>query len=243
MGRNNNTELVNPATRFFEWSGSEGTVRYFDKELGERGENVNLELPFKFLVLERVSQVTGGVDRNGGYEGFWSNAVMNLKTQKLVVRSKQGIEVSGLYEHIKNHPGVKYMQGLYIAYYDDEQNLQIGFLKIKGAALSAWIDFTKKHRNVFEGAFSITGNIKQKKGTNSYFAPTFEFIAKVSEASEAAAKELAAHVEEYMSIYLAQGAIAEVEREYTGEPDHGDAWEPEMPPFNPTDDDAPEEIF
>jgi hypothetical protein len=241
MGRNNNTTLTNPATRFFEWSAVDGTIRYFDKELGERGENVNVDLPFKFLVLERVAQVTGGVDRNGGYEGFWSNAVMNLKTQKLVVRSKQGIEVSGLYEDIKNHPGIRYMQGLYIAYYEGQQ-LQIGFLKIKGAALSSWIEFTKKHRNIFEGAFSVTGSTKQKKGSNTYLAPTFEFIPKVSDASEVVAKTLAAQVEEYMETYLAQGAISEVEREYTGVVSYDDH-EPAMGPWNPTDDDAPEEVF
>ncbi len=139
MSRSNQTELINPATRFMEWSGGEGVIRYFDKTLGEKGENVEVPLPFKFLVLDKVAQITGGIDRDGTYTGFWSNAVRNTKTQKLVVRSKAGVEAQGLYEDIKNYPGAKFMTGLYIAYYDEDKVLQIGYLKIKGAALTAWM--------------------------------------------------------------------------------------------------------
>lgn len=240
MSRSNNSELINPALRFFEWSGSEGAVRYFDKSLGEKGENVTVELPFKFLVLDRVSQVTGGVDRDGGYVGFWSNAIKNTKTQRLIVRSKQGVEVQGFYDDIKGYPGVKFMTGLYIAFYDDDKNLQIGYLKVKGAALTAWIEFTKAHRNIYEGAFAIEGAAKKKKGTNSYYEPVFKHFPKVSDEAEEMAKTLDIHLQEYLTAYFAQAGEAEVE--YTGhakaaaagafyddppEMPYGDAYEPE----------------
>lgn len=217
MSRSNNTELVNPAVRFFEWSGGEGEVRYFDKSLGEKGENVTVGLPFKFLVLDRVAQVTGGIDRDGTYQGFWSNAVKNLKTQGFTVRSKAGVEAQGLYEHIKGHPGIKFMTGLYIAFYDDDGSLQIGYLKIKGAALTAWIEFTKSHKNIYEGAFAITGNTKKRKGSTTYYEPVFKYIDNVSEDADAMAKELDVHLQEYLTAYFAQNGIAEVETEYTGQ--------------------------
>lgn len=215
MSRSNNTDLINPAQRFFEWSGSEGAVRYFDKSLGEKGENVTVDLPFKFLVLDRVAQVTGGIDIDNGYVGFWSNAIRNLKTQRLTVRSKRGVEVEGFYEHIKGHPGVKFMTGLYIAFYDDDKQLQIGYLKLKGAALTAWIEFTKSHRDIYAGAFGIKGKNKKRKGSNDYFEPVFEHFPKVSDEADEAAKELDRHLQEYLTAYFAQAGLAEAESEYT----------------------------
>lgn len=239
MSRSNNTDLINPAQRFFSWSGSNGTVEYFDKSLGEKGENVAVELPFKFLILDKVSQVTGGIDDNDGYIGFWSNAIRNTKTQQLVVRSKRGIEVQGYYDHIKGHPGVKFMTGLYIAYKDEEGLLQIGYLKIKGAALNAWIEFTRAHRNIYDGAFSITDKVKKKKGSNNYFEPVFTFHSDVSEATDNIAKDLDRQLQEYLTAYFAQAGLVEVEREYSGQAMAAtanggsfDMTEPEMPPMH-----------
>lgn len=38
MSRSHNTELKNPSTRFYQWSGDNGNLNYFDKELGEKGQ-------------------------------------------------------------------------------------------------------------------------------------------------------------------------------------------------------------
>lgn len=210
MSRSNQTELINPAVRFFDWRGGEGTVSYFDKSLGDKGENVTVKLPFKFLVLDKVSQVTGGIDRNGSYDGFWSNAVRNTKTQPLIVRSKAGVEIQGLYEHIKGHPGVKFMQGLYIAFYDESGLLNTGYLKIKGAALTAWIEFCKAHRNIYEGAFGIEGKNQQKKGSTTYYEPVFKHYPKVSEEADNVAKMLDVQLQEYLTAYFAQQGQPEV---------------------------------
>ena len=122
MGRSNNTELVNPASRFFDWSGSTGTVVYYDKD---KGENIEVDMPFNFLVLEAVSQITGGIDNGSKYEGFWSNAVMNTKTQPFTVRSASGVVAQGLYEQIKGTPGIKYMRGLYVMFFDEDTPLEV----------------------------------------------------------------------------------------------------------------------
>ena len=237
MSRSNQTELINPAKRFIDFAGGEGILRYFDKSLGENGENVTVEFPYKFFVLDRVSQCTGGVDMDGGYNGFWSNAVKNLKTQQFTVRSKRGVEVQGYYEDIKGYTGLKFMTGLYVAVKNADGDFQIEYLKLKGAALTAWIDFTKAHRNIYDGAFGITGVAERKKGTNKYFEPVFEHYPKVSEEAEAAATQLDVELQEYLTAYFAQAGIAEVEREYSGTPKTSDEEafydnEPEMPPVN-----------
>ena len=226
MSRSNNTELVNPAVRFFDYAGGTGAVQYYDRETKE---NVEVKLPFKFLILDRVAQVGGGIDRNGSYEGFWSNAVRNTKTQLFTVRSKAGVECQGLYEAIKGYPGVKWITGLYIAFYDDDGALAIGYLKIKGSALNAWIEFSKSHKNIYEGAFGITGSTKAKKGTNTYYEPVFEHFPKVSAESDDRAKELDQDLQEYLTAYFANVGQSTPEPEYSG----GNGYhEPEMAPTN-----------
>lgn len=214
MSRSNKTDIINPADRFFKWSGSDGKVVFYDKETEQ---NVDVKMPFKFLVLDRVFQVGGGIDRNGAYSGFWSNAVRNLKTQEIVVRSKQGIEARGLYEDIKGTPGVQFLTGLYIAYYNESKEFSIGYFKLGGAALTAWIDFTKKHRDIYSGAISITGNNKCKKGTNTYFEPVFDYSATVPDDVDEAAIALDRELQTYLTAYFAQKGIEEVEAEYTGD--------------------------
>ena len=239
MSRSNQTDLINPAKRFVDFAGGDGVLRYFDKSLGEKGENVNIEFPYKFFILDRVAQCTGGVDDNNGYIGFWSNAVKNLKTQQFTVRSKRGVEVQGFYDAIKGYTGLRFMTGLYVAAKNADGDFQIEYLKLKGAALTAWIEFTKAHRNIYEGAFGITGVAEKKKGTNKYYEPVFEHYAKVSEEAEAEATALDVELQEYLTAYFAQAGIEEVERAYSGQPNHGDAWEEPLM-RTPTDEEAPD---
>lgn len=240
MGRSNNTEITNPAERFFDWSGSTGQVVYYDKVAAE---NIEVPMPFSFLVLEAVSQITGGVDNNGKYEGFWSNAVMNTKTQPFTVRSSSGPVAQGLYEHIKGTPGVKYMRGLYVMYFTDEDGEKtphIGYVRIKGASLTAWIEFTKAHKDIYSGAFAFTGSKKCKKGSTTYFEPQFKYFPKVSDEAEAQAIELHKYLlSTYLEPYFAQqqqpiaAAVGSVQ-EYTGEPPMND--------WHPQDDEAPDDM-
>jgi hypothetical protein len=249
MSRSNQTELVNPAVRFFDWAGATGEVTYFDKTRGENGERVAVDLPFRFLILDKMTQVTGGVERYGKYEGFWSNAIRSteLKTRPLVVRSKQGVECQGLYEQIKGHHGVKFMTGLYIAFYDENEHLQIGYLKLKGAALTAWIEFTKPIKNVYDGAFSIVGRVQKKKGATTYYEPEFKHTTKLKPETEESATALDRDVlQPYLTAYFAQqqepeqslAAAAGVSGngDYSGDPH---LIEPPMPEFDPSDDDIP----
>jgi hypothetical protein len=201
MSRSNPTSVSSPATRFFEWAAEKGELRYYDKE---KSENVTVKLPFSFLVLDEVSQVGGGVKVNGKYEGYWSNAVKNLNAQIITVRSKAGVVAQGLYSELKERKGLHYVKGLYIAFYDENKTLQIGYLKFKGSSLSAWFDYIKAHRNIYQGAFTIKSKSDVIEGDKGdYYQPVFAHKADISEESDLAAKELDKTVQDYLTAYFA----------------------------------------
>jgi hypothetical protein len=135
----------------------------------------------------------------------------------------------GYYEDIKGRDGIKFQQLLYIAFYDDDKNLQIGCLKLTGAALGAWFDFKKVQRDVYDGAISIEGRgEKEKNGATVFYRPVFKHIAQVSEESEATAKQLDVHLQEYLTTYFANAGIEETEIEYTGGGNAEEVYTPEQ---------------
>lgn len=220
MSRSNPTDYAeNPAQRFFEWSGGSGEVVYYDRE---KKDSVSVPLPFRFLALDEVATVGGGYDNNDTFVGYWSNAIRprDAKTAPFVVRSssngKSRVEATGIWSEIKNSlTGVKYVKGLYIAYYDNDGVLQLGYLKIRGAALMPWVEFTKQHKDIYSGAFAITGKVAKKKGTNNYFEPEFSYSEKVKDETNAAALALDADLlQPYLKAYFAQSV--KPEPEYSG---------------------------
>jgi hypothetical protein len=241
MGRHNNTEIANPAVRFFEWAGAreKGYVEYYDKDAKV---SVPVEMPFKFIILDKVSQVGGGIEGDSGkYEGFWSNAVKSLKTQPFVVKARSGTKTrtvaSGLYENIKLTPGVKFITGLYIAFKDAEGVLQIGYLKLSGASLAAWFDFAKAHRNIYDGAFMISDSEEKKKGSNIYKSPIFGHTSNIPEALEKQALALSEEVGEYLDAYFNRDmsdyeSAGETYTPRGGDGDAPEAWGPDAPAYS-----------
>lgn len=230
MSRSNQIEIKNPSTRFFEWKG-EGGFKYFDKSIGEKGKNVDMPLPFTFLVLDCLSTIKGFSDAD--QSGFWSNEVRDLKTEPFTVRSKKGICAKGLYENViadRRIIGAKYCQSVYIGYLDG-QDLVIGNLQLTGAALSSWIDFRKKAK-IYEGAIKVAKWIDCKKGATNYTTPVFEMIAVKPETDEKA-KVLDKELQAYLTLYFAKN------KEHVNEPVDEPAIVDEQPPYRP--DEVPPE--
>lgn len=214
MSRSNNTEIINPSKRFFEWVGSKGCLKYFDKSRGEKGENVFLDLPFTFLVLDRLATIKGFSDND--QSGFWSNEVRNIKTEPFIVKTKKGEVANGLYSTLANvlNQGACYCQSVYIAFFDENKVLQIGNFQIHGSAIGAWIEFSKK-KNIFKSAISITGASKAKKGITEYYIPVYE-LKDVSESTEAEAIQLDKELQEYLKTYFNRSSPApEISQEQT----------------------------
>lgn len=239
MSRSIPTTTSSPAVRFFDWSASKGELQYYDKDLKE---NVEVKLPFSFLILDEVSQVGGGTKIGGKYEGYWSNAVKDLNSQIITVKSKQGIVAQGLYAELKERKGLHYVKGLYIAFYGDDKTLQIGFLKFKGSSLGAWFEFTKSHRDLYKGAFTIKSKSEVIEGEKGdYYTPVFAHKPEVSDETENVAKMLDATVQEYFTRYFSHKATDE-EAEFSGTQtmaaavgSHGDPQAP-VGGFNPAQD-------
>lgn len=195
-----NPTAKNPATRFMQWRGGEeggGRITYYDKE---NQQEVEVPLPFSFLVLDELITVTGFNDAQK--QGYWSNEVRN-SNGILVARTKQGIQGRGTWQQLKEQDikGLKFAQSVYVAFKDDTGELQIGNFKLSGAAFSAWIDF-KKQFDVEKCAVFITDEPKAaKKGSNRYFVPVFEG-QNVNDATEAEALKLGEDLERYLITYF-----------------------------------------
>lgn len=197
MSRSNNTELVNPAQRFYEWVGSKGYLKYFDKS---KGENVFVPLPFTFLVLDRLSTIKGYSDADKS--GFWSNEVRDITKDVFTVRTKKGIAGRGVYSSLNGllKEGACYSQSVYIAIKEKDQFV-IANLALHGSAISPWIELCKG-KNIYKYAITIASAKPMKKGATNYYIPVFKLNPNISEDTEGKCVELDKQLQEYLKAYF-----------------------------------------
>jgi hypothetical protein len=202
MSRSNpNANAPNPATRWFEWSGETGSVRYYDKDLKE---NIICPLPFTFLLLDELSSVRGW--HEASKSGITSNQVRDTREELLVVRAfKGGTLAEGLYNAIKDRikvAGGKFVTNCYLGFKHGDK-LVMGCLQFKGAALGAWMEFRKNHRSeLFTKAVTITGATEGKKGRIVYKMPTFalkDLAPSTNSEAIGLDRQLQAYLAEYLS--------------------------------------------
>jgi hypothetical protein len=186
MSRSNpHVNAPNPAVRWFEWNGEKGIVRYYDKDAKK---NVDVDLPFTFLLLDELASVRGWDDASES--GIYSNEVRDTTKDVFVVKTfKGGTIAEGYYKAIKdrvNTRGASYVANCYIATKLDEA-LAICSLRFKGSALGAWMEFRKAHRGALnESAVKITGYTEGKKGKVTFRVPTFELKSVSPDTNNAA---------------------------------------------------------
>lgn len=191
MSRSNpNEHAPNPAVRWFEWNGEHGVVRYYDKD---EKKNVDVPLPFSFLLLDELASVRGWHDASES--GIYSNEVRDTRTDILVVKSfKGGTLAEGIYKEIKdrvNTLGGQFVANLYIAVADDTEpgdpQYQIASLRFKGSALGSWMEFRKACRSaLYEKAIVIDGYTEGKKGKVKFRTPNFRPALASAAENEAA---------------------------------------------------------
>ncbi len=89
MSRSNPTEnLTSPCKHYFEWDADKGAFKYYDKE---KKENVEVPLPFKFIVLDELNTIKGFYKEKKS--SFWANEIRDTKKDILTVRTKLGVEI------------------------------------------------------------------------------------------------------------------------------------------------------
>ncbi len=190
-------KLTNPAEHFFEWRN--GTVQFYDKE---QAKAITIPMPFTFIVLDELHTVTGYSDQD--QSGIWANEARSTR-EDFTVRTKRGVKYVGPY---KNDQGInqvaafggRYTKSIYIAHPNRAGDLILGHLKLTGAALTAWIDFSKQHSTT-SGKISITGSTEGKKGATTYQIPTFAW-SKWTDAEYQAAIVLDKMLQNYLGQYL-----------------------------------------
>lgn len=210
MSRSNPTDNTpNPATRWFEWNGEQGTVRYYDKA---EKKNIDVGTEFSFILLDQLASVGGW--HEASESGIYSNEVRDTRQDVMLVKSfKGGTIAEGLYKAIKDKASVAggyFVANCYIAYKNGD-GLTIGSLKFKGAALHAWTEFVRANRaGVYEKAIEIHGFTEGKKGRVVYRVPELR-LKDLSPASNSAAVELDKQLQAYLEAYLKRTKREQVE--------------------------------
>jgi hypothetical protein len=222
----------NPASRWFEWSGQDGILTYYDKDAKEK---VRVDLPVTFIALDTRATVGGWHDDS--QSGIYANEVASTKDEPLTVKAfKGGTLAEGLYRDIKDQVrrvGGHYVSVCYVAFKEGD-TLSLGAVKFKGSALRAWMEFTQDHSaDLFTKAFTISGFDQGKKGSITFRTPTFR-ISELSEETADAARGLDERLQVYLDGYAAKRSTAPADghdQRMHPEPDE------DLPPLE--DDDIP----
>lgn len=221
MSRSNPTlNSPHPCTRWFEWDGSNGGIRYYDKE---KKENISVPDGFTFILLDQLATIKGWHDASDS--GIHSNEVRDTKQEVFVVKAfKGGTIAEGFYARIRdrvNAAGGNYTTNLYIAFRNSDR-LAIGSLQFKGAALSAWLEFSKKNRSdLYKKAIRIKGATEGKKGKITFRTPNF-FVADVSPETDAQAIECDKELQQFLASYFKRTRVEQTEQAPTDYDAHGD---------------------
>lgn len=187
---------TNPAKFFIKVKS--GALSYYNKE---EGQNITVPTPFEFIVLDQLATIKGWSDADES--GFWSNEVKSVGRDTLNVRTSSGLKGSGIWKDIKADPalaGAKYHSSIYVAA-KGRDGLEISNLALTGAALNAWIEFTKKV-DVRKVKVVLSSWADAKKGAVNYKTPVFTTEPMADAEREEAmtlAKELKTYHDEYFS--------------------------------------------
>lgn len=217
MSRSNNDTIVNPSTRWFSWKGGEGKLVYYDKE---QKKNIDVPMPFTFIVLDELTTITGFYESKG--KGVYSNEVRKAE-QILRVRCENETLLVGKYADIKEKLhgyGAGFGKSVYIAYKDENNNFKIGNILFTGSSfgggdhvydierkgvqkIGGWLDFSK----AFKAEISKQAIIMDKddrvctKGATKFFAPKFK-LKPLTEDTNNIAIDLDKELQAYLSVYL-----------------------------------------
>lgn len=212
----NKTEgTSNPATKFLQWKSNDKCFAYYDKN---KGENVLINLPFKFQFLEHFHTVKGWNDASGS--GIYSNEVKFISKEELKVKSFKGGNIAeGLYSEIRGKirdAGGKYFRSVYVINEEGE----IINLQFKGAVVSAYSDFMNEHENKVEGNWiTINKAEDKKKGATKYSVPIFEVGKSFTKDEMSLADEKYKDIVNYFDKYSKSVEVEEPETETVEEDD------------------------
>lgn len=185
-----------PVKRYYNWSGSEGNFTYWDREKEER---IKVECPFTFIPIDALSCVEGYHSKSE--KGFRSNEVRSTGKEDLEVRWNGGtLIIKGLYKDIKDQIeklGGKYNRSLY-AVQEIDGEWSIINIKLKGAAMSSYLNFDKRTSMNLEGlTITVEKSEEKKTGNVKYFEPVFS-AKNTDEKTHSIAVTMDSELQEYL---------------------------------------------
>ena len=200
----------NPSTKFLQWKSNEKSFSYYDKE---KGENVQIPLPFKFQFLEHFHTIKGWHDAS--VSGIYSNEIKFTSKEEFKVKSFKGGDIAeGLYKDIRakvRDAGGKYHRSVYVL----DPNGDIVNLQLKGAVVSAYSDFCNDNEATkFESNWiEINSAEDKKKGATKYSVPVFTVGKAFTKSEIALADEKYTEIANYFDKYTKQVDVETVEEE------------------------------
>jgi hypothetical protein len=194
---------TNPATKFIEWKSNDKCFNYYDKEAQK---NVEIPLPFKFLVLDELHTIKGWNDASSS--NIYSNEVKFISKEVMTVKPFKGNEIAkGYYKDIKDKvvaAGGHYTKSIYVMLEDGS----LANISLKGSGVQKWGDFTQKTRNRLADEWVIVAKAEDgKKGAVKFSTPSFSFANSISDEEANMADEAFNILESYLKTYLAKADI------------------------------------
>ena len=196
----------NPATKFISWKSNEKTFSYYDKD---KGENVLLKLPLKFIVLAQLNTVKGWNDALSGQ--IIANEVQHIGEDKLKVvcyhkdakgEKKKSAIAEGIYKDIKEtivSAGGRYHKSVYIMLEDGT----IANIQLKGAGVQAWGEFSNRNKARLLDEWVVVKSFAEgKKGAVKFTTPKFEFLQSLNETENALVNDAFDVLKSYLNAYL-----------------------------------------
>lgn len=204
----------NPATKSLEWKSDLKAFSYYDKE---KGENVAVPLPFKFLVLKELHTVKGWHDKS--QSGIYANEVEWIGKDPLTVKAfKGGVIAKGIYKEIKEvitAQGSHYSRSIYCML----SNGDIANIQLKGSSVQAWGDFTLKSRaRLSDEWVGVEAAEEMKKGKVDYSVPVFKYHQPISKEDDVKAEDNYKTLKDYFEGYLSDKVVEVAELVEIGEP-------------------------
>ena len=200
---------TNPTAKYLAWKSTTKSFTYYDKAAGE---NVEVQLPLKFVFLQHYHTVKGWNDATQA--GIYANEVYYIGREELSVRTFKGKEIaSGLYKDIKadvNAAGGKYHRSVYVMLEDGT----VANVSLKGAVVKSWSDFMEESKNLVDNQWiTIESSKDEKKGSVKYSVPVFTLGSPLTAEESNAADDAAALLKVHMDAYFKPKEVAEEEEE------------------------------
>jgi hypothetical protein len=198
MSRSNRAaSVLSPVTKYISWNAKTGKFMVRAKEM----EPQEIKFPFRFLVLDMLSQVTGYYKADKTQ--VTSNMVRQFEPQYFVVNVKgvNGFPRSGFWETLKEPLrgyGGRWTKVIFamIPSKETKTGMEIAKLELHGKAISAWGSIESK---VWDGAVLCEG--ATQPDDEGYMYPVFKITTATTE-TEQKSLVLDKELQEYLKAYF-----------------------------------------